>query len=433
MKKKRLVVCLDGTWQNIVQNAPTNIAHIAQSVAPFETLANGELVHQMTYYSRGVGAPAETGAQTWWNKLTGGGFGEGLEENVLSAYIFLSLNYEPDSADEIYIFGFSRGAYTARSLAGMIGKMGLLKRQQVANAGDVFKAYRHQEADVPAVFLPMLHARVSVKYLGIFDTVGMRGIPSRGGIDVFGHNKKYRFHDLRLRPHVLSARHACAIDERRNTLPVTPWTNLKFLNEAVAAKEPFEPNKAPYQQKWFAGQHGDVGGGLENGVLSDIPLRWIADGAAQAGLAFSGDSSAPYVKRCTGRRCAPLTAATPAGGGFLNALGKEDRVIDLWNRRVTDENDDAIAMPASDCATADELRQHLHPATLYRVVASDRYYPKTLEQFHGLPAAGVFARLFNRPRKQDARDFLVAGMESGRTDFTDYDDFEKHLVDQRLA
>ena len=142
MKKKRLVVCLDGTWQNIVQNAPTNIAHIAQSVAPYETLASGELVHQMTYYSRGVGAPAETGAQTWLNKLTGGGFGEGLEENVLSAYIFLSLNYEPDSADEIYIFGFSRGAYTARSLAGMIGKMGLLKRQQVANAGDVFKAYR---------------------------------------------------------------------------------------------------------------------------------------------------------------------------------------------------------------------------------------------------------------------------------------------------
>lgn len=306
---KRIAICMDGTWQKLSQPRATNINLIARSVT-----INAAGMNQYVIYQPGVGSTLGalkgreslvSGFNTWLTSTIGGVFGEGLEDGILETYLRLAFNYEP--GDQIYIFGFSRGAFSARSLAGMIGKVGIVRRRFAVKAGEAFKLYRDKNitADSPEAIqfrtqygkregegTARMNAdhRAKIAYLGIFDTVGQRGLPSLLGPISDLRNRKYRFHDLKLGKHVLSARHAMAIDERRLAFPPTPWENFNELNQPARAEGRIDP----YQQRWFAGGHGDVGGGNLS-RLSAFPLKWIVEGAEEAGLEFDRGSESPLM------------------------------------------------------------------------------------------------------------------------------------------
>lgn len=269
---KRLVICCDGTWNRADTKTVTNIEKIARTVQLEPSRALG--VQQMVLYLPGVGT---AGYQT--DKLLGGAFGLGLFHHVLNAYRFLSINYQPD--DEIYIFGFSRGAYTARSLAGMIGKVGLLKREAMI-AGllhEVGLRYRHGPeepwpdawADPEAFRREHCHPVVPIRFLGVFDTVGALGVP--GAL-----SRHHQFHDVRLGKAVEVARHALAIDEPRMKFEPCLWE---------VGDNPGAPDRV--KQVWFEGAHSDVGGGYEEAGLADTALLWMATEAQARGLVFDCD------------------------------------------------------------------------------------------------------------------------------------------------
>jgi uncharacterized protein (DUF2235 family) len=309
---KRFVICFDGTWQRLQQPKPTNIAIIAQSVAHTHTREDGSKVPQIVIYSQGVGSNIDAlggdgfmdGLTEGLNKMLGGVFGEGLEDSIVDAYLRLAFNYE--AGDEIYVFGFSRGAFCARSFAGMVNAAGIVSRMHADKAWDAFHLYRnrpgpkatqlekddYERARKGFMLLYGKGARAAdgtrvksdeapkITYLGIFDTVGQRGMPSALGGFARAVNKSFGFHDMRIGGNVLSARHAVAIDERRLGFPPTLWEGVEEANKRDHCN-----GQDRYHQRWFVGTHGDVGGG-EGSPLSAAPLKWIAEGAAECGLRF---------------------------------------------------------------------------------------------------------------------------------------------------
>lgn len=301
---RRLVFCCDGTWNHIESAYPTNVLKLARALPPVADDGTSQVV----FYLEGVGTGRGTGkfAQKI-DRLGGGMFGWGLLQNVVEAYRNLVFNYRP--GDEIYIFGFSRGAHTARSLAGLIRSVGILDRDRIhmlpeairryqnhspsghpdapdncafrwensrgvttGNAEREWRKLHHPESDLTEV-VPL-----NIAYIGVWDTVGAMGVPSFLWISKL-FNRKYAFHDFQLSSSVSSARHAIAIDERRATFPAAPWKNLDELN----ARQQDE-TILPYQQLWFPGDHGSVGGGGDITGLSDGALLWVLEGAIAKGL-----------------------------------------------------------------------------------------------------------------------------------------------------
>jgi uncharacterized protein (DUF2235 family) len=280
---KRLIICCDGTWQRLYGESLTNVALTARAVAPRD--AKGNL--QIVYYSAGVGASVD--GVSLWQGMTGAN----LDDNLLEAWLFINLNYEP--GDQIYLFGFSRGAYTVRSLAGLLRKCGILRREHVDKARTALQLYRHRELTAdsaeaerfrvahaiawPRLARPFTSPPVdlSIRYLGVWDTVGSLGIPRVLPISI-GLNAQYEFHDTALSRAVERARHAVAIDERRAAFAPTVWSNVDAFNT---------PGTRPrVAQLWFPGDHGGVGGGSEHG-LSNCALLWVLEGAELAGLTLA--------------------------------------------------------------------------------------------------------------------------------------------------
>ena len=269
---KRLVICCDGTWNRADTKTVTNIEKIARTVQLEPARALG--VQQMVLYLPGVGT---AGYQT--DKILGGAFGLGLFHHVLNAYRFLSINYQ--HGDEIYVFGFSRGAYTARSLAGMIGKVGLLEREAMIKGllHEAGRRYRHAPDQAwpegwvePEEFRARhCHPEVPIRFLGVFDTVGALGVP--GAL-----SRRHQFHDVRLGKAVQAARQALAIDEPRMKFEPCLW-------EVVDPPGP--PDRI--KQVWFEGAHSDVGGGYEEAGLADTALLWMVTEAQAHGLVFDCD------------------------------------------------------------------------------------------------------------------------------------------------
>lgn len=261
---KRLVVCFDGTWNSADQEGgETNVARIARSIRA--TSHGGP--PQMVLYLRGVGS---TGATA--QKIIDGALGRGVDDNIRSGYMFLAQNYV--EGDEIYLFGFSRGAFTARSLAGFIGCCGLLKRKSLMHLAEAWNYYRTQVERTRDGFCKACTAEsdeVEIAFLGVWDTVGALGVPttllSRLSAD------DYSFHDTSPSRIVKRAYHALAIDEHRDEFVPTLWTGEL-------------PEGVEMEQVWFAGAHSDVGGGYENRALADIPLLWMAEKAEASGLAI---------------------------------------------------------------------------------------------------------------------------------------------------
>lgn len=260
---KRLVMCSDGTW-NRRDAGPrsTNVAKMAEAVKPTQGRTR-----QLVFYDEGVG----TGG--FWDRLVGGATGRGLEKNVLDAYHFLVENHDP--GDEVFLFGFSRGAYTARSVGGMLRKCGILRRDSLHLLGDAYKLYRskeHPDSAAATAFRAAHSKETRVRFIGVWDTVGALGIPA-GPLRSF-NARRHGFHDVQLSRSVDVACHALSIDERRRAFRPTLWTTTPGADQRV-------------QQEWFPGCHSGVGGGYKEAGLSDVALAWMMDEASAAGLGFT--------------------------------------------------------------------------------------------------------------------------------------------------
>ncbi|SFO23864.1 Uncharacterized alpha/beta hydrolase domain [Geodermatophilus obscurus] len=271
---KRLVLCCDGTWNTAGRErdgrlCPTNVAKVALGVDGVD----GNGVEQRVYYQQGVGTrPGE--------RLRGGAFGMGLSRNVQDAYRFLVENYEP--GDELFAFGFSRGAYTARSTVGLVRTCGVLRREHAGRLKEAYARYRSRTEGPRDLESQLFRRSYSheprVRFLGVWDTVGSLGVPSVGlGLSRLV-NRRFEFHDTRLSSTVDAAYQALAIDERRRPFAPTLWDR-----RSVAGRPQVE-------QVWFSGDHCDVGGGHARSELADITLLWMVDRARSCGLAFREDA-----------------------------------------------------------------------------------------------------------------------------------------------
>ena len=255
---KRLVVCCDGTWNDADSTEDfTNVARMGRAVQPVDG-RQAASVSQIVYYQSGVGSEGDVAS-----RVVAGGVGLGLSRNVRDAYAFLANNY--CDGDELFLFGFSRGAYTARSIAGLIGWAGILHKRDMDDFALLWEGYRLRsnpgEPDTRLSF-PDRHDGVGIKVVGVWDTVGALGIP--GHFDRL-FTQFYQFLDTDLGVHVENAFHALALDEHRADFAPTLWT-----------RKPDAPSAQTLIQTWFAGAHSNVGGGYAEHGLSDVAFAWMA-------------------------------------------------------------------------------------------------------------------------------------------------------------
>ncbi|MEP0322144.1 DUF2235 domain-containing protein [Bauldia litoralis] len=339
---KRLVICCDGTWNRLDAAHPTNVVRFAESVSPIAR--NG--VPQIVWYDDGVGSGNTTVGRNL-DRWLGGAFGAGLMTKVEQAYRFLMFNYDP--GDEIFILGFSRGAYTARSLAGLIRNCGIVERSRARRIHEAITLYRQRDKDAhpdaekscalradvcPDIFLSGADLTwrsknvpgfdrehpvpLRIAYLGVWDTVGALGLPNYYWISGL-FNSWYRFHDAVLSSSVRSARQALALDEHRRAFEPSPWENLDLLNEASTA----EGRGIRFRQVWFPGDHSSVGGGWKEEGLSSEAFLWLIDGAVECGLEFRGHSIA--AARAAADHRAPLTGARRKRLSLMNFMSRRPR------------------------------------------------------------------------------------------------------------
>ncbi|HET6705116.1 DUF2235 domain-containing protein [Amycolatopsis sp.] len=329
---KRLVICCDGTWNTLRQPAPTNVGRLQRAVAPVDP----DGVEQRVYYREGVG----TGKL--WDRLTGGAFGVGLSANVKNAYRFVVENYEP--GDELFFFGFSRGAYTARSTVGFIRNCGVLLPGEAGRLDEAYGIYRARDRatsgpdSARARAFRAKHAhedRTPIRFVGVWDTVGALGIPLSGGRLIHLLNKRWQFHDMKLTSIVQAAFQALAVDEHRKSFAPAVW-------EPSAAAE-----GQVREQVWFAGAHSDVGGGYQQPALSDLALRWMTERAEKCGLVFAPDAFATLADRDE------LGVLHNSLKAFYRVFGSADREIG----RVD---------PATEFAGSCTLYRHEHMRPPYR-------------------------------------------------------------------
>jgi len=323
---KQIVICLDGTNNKVKSADNTNVLRL------YQMLPLDRPEQLVAFYQPGVGTFSASGAWTatgrWVTRVLGLAFGLGLRQNLGSAYAYLMEHYE--DGDQIFVFGFSRGAYTARALTGMLAAFGLFRPGaenlvpyaiEAMSRGDADTAPRTGIASAPAgVIDPDAAARarldarsasgpegssekdwrllfeysdtfarrggngaiaVPVAFLGLWDTVEAAGTLRR----------QIQWPYTRHLPHVQVVRHALAVDEWRRP----------FASYPVLELDP-EPGKAPQdlQQVWFAGVHSDVGGMFADGSrLSDIPLKWMIQAAAAAGLRLDPEAYADAERQVT--------------------------------------------------------------------------------------------------------------------------------------
>jgi uncharacterized protein (DUF2235 family) len=362
---KRLVVCCDGTWNTPDQlrdgvRAPTNVAKIAVGVAG----EGGDGAPQLLQYEQGVGTRR-------FERFRGGAFGYGLSRNIRDCYRFLVDNYEP--GDKLYFFGFSRGAYTARSTVGLIRNSGILRREHRDRVDEAYGLYRsrsdraHPRGVEAEIFRRMYsHDEIEIEFVGVWDTVGALGIPI-DGIPLPFKEKYLGFHDTELSSHVRAAYQALAIDEQRGPFTPTLWRQQeKAENQTL-------------EQVWFAGVHSDVGGGYDDPALAEIPLLWMVQRAGDRGLTFKPDhfrvedATPAAASRSLGAQCRPdaLGAIHTSRKGYYRLLERHVRELG--------QSDGQSA--ASSAVRRLQLLRDYRPPSLQRWVAAD--LPVTIVQDGG--------------------------------------------------
>lgn len=338
-QKKRLAVFLDGTLNSVETN--TNVWRMRALCS--SKSADGQ--PQLIYYSIGV------------NGFWGGIFGQGLDENIRLAYEWLIENY--NDGDEIFIFGFSRGAFTARSLAGLIAIDGILKAGSPIGITELFERYKkgdeesiwtlkEKEAanDIAALttqekWLLKYSQPAKVKVVGVWDTVGSVGW--EGGNIPGISSSSFDYLQTGLRIHILNNYHALAIDEHRGKFAPTLW-DVRLPKNPNAPHAPPRPLSS-VEQRWFVGAHANVGGGYETDLLAQAPLLWMMEKAESQGLTFRSK-----VELDGDALTAPITDSYKAFGFGLYArvssplyrvIGREPEIRDDGSHINVNETIDA--------------------------------------------------------------------------------------------
>jgi uncharacterized protein (DUF2235 family) len=239
------------------------VVRIARAIRPNNP--DGEA--QVVFYDWGVATGNGLGV------VGGGAFGKGIDRNIRDGYRFVIHNYA--HGDKLWFFGFSRGAYTVRSLVGLIRNAGILSKRNSDRIPDAYALYRSStkpDAQKSKDFRAAYSRESKIHFLGAFDTVGALGIPCGLG---FGrrNEQKYGFHDTQVSSRVRNAYHALAIDEKRKSFVPTIWRT--------------KPSSTTSEQAWFAGVHGDVGGDYPDTGLADHALEWLVGKAVDVGLSVN--------------------------------------------------------------------------------------------------------------------------------------------------
>jgi uncharacterized protein (DUF2235 family) len=352
---QRLVICCDGTWNRpdtMEDGLPvaTNVVKLAEAV-PREAAGTAQRV----YYDAGVGTRGSR-FKRWFE----GAFGMGLSRNILEAYRFIIRAYRP--GDHLFLFGFSRGAFTVRSLAGLIRNSGVLGREHEDLVHEAYKLYKdrsgrsHPRAREAVLFRRAyaVEETTVVHFIGVWDTVGALGNPLI--LRRWGHH----FHDTALSSTVRHAYHALAIDEQRLKFKATLWN-----------RQPLPPAGHVLEQKWFVGAHSNVGGGYADSSLSDISLDWMAGCARNCGLVI-GDLAVnpdPLGHKVQSRQ-----------GGYL-----------IWPRHYRPIDGDKTLGPTNESIHASVMQRYRDDSS-YRPRNLVRYledHPEVARQVPAPDVAGV--------------------------------------------
>jgi len=368
---KRLVVCCDGTWSKPDNQDVTNVEKIARTVQTDPSRTGG--VYQLVYYISGVGAGSYEA-----DRLLGGAFGFGLFHNVIACYRFLAQNYEP--GDEIFIIGFSRGAYTARSVAGMVAAVGLLTKVALVEERLPWAVHLYQRTKMPQgdfgesidEFKHDHCHQAKITFLGVFDTVGALGVPG------FAKSTP-RFHSVQLSDQVLCARQALAIDETRLKFAPALW-------EVGHAAGPTSTEDPRVKQVWFEGAHSDVGGGYAETGLSDTSLLWMAREAHAAGLVFDAGLIGTYVN----------SGSDPIRHNPLNVMYKLDNLV-LGMRKPTGfshglrvlSNEKALSVRVASSAVSHYQEGGYDRANVAAFATKTNGFEGIVEPVDRLPEAGL--------------------------------------------
>jgi uncharacterized protein (DUF2235 family) len=339
---KRIAIFCDGTWNTPDKTqdgklCQTNVVKMANALLP----VSHDRKVQVLYYDSGIGSEGNM-----FQRIFDGATGNGISEKILQAYHFIIQNYEP--GDELFLFGFSRGAFTVRSLSGLIRNSGILKIQHLDQIQRAFAIYRSRRLElqpraVEATLFRKTYAveeTTKIKFIGVWDTVGALGNP----LVLNGFfTQRNQFHDTELSSKIGHAFHALAIDENRKNFEATLWHQKEDSKGQVL------------EQVWFAGIHSDVGGGYtanESG-LSDVALKWMLEKAESCHLNFENLSVDPN----------PLASMHLSYTGFYTLKPKFYRPIrnvfpEKWNTNET-----------------------LHPSVIERYKNDSGYRPKNLEEY----------------------------------------------------
>lgn len=281
---RQLVICCDGTNNNLTGGVDdTNVVKLVQLLA--QGAPNAQ---QLVFYDPGVGNPAELPGATWVDsihrkaqRIAGLAFGRGAYENIAECYLFLMRNYQP--GDQIFIFGFSRGAFTARSVGGLVNMFGILQARMESMLPTLIHTYfsdrkkGHTDVNLIAQQISTLFADdgsrvVEIRFVGVWDTVESVGMgPFSAKITAIPTVDNKRF---------LNVRQALALDEQRAQFKPRLYGNENGIYRT------FTGQPASIQQLWFRGSHCDVGGGYGKGHtgISDRALCWLVSEAVQCGL-----------------------------------------------------------------------------------------------------------------------------------------------------
>lgn len=275
---KRIVICADGTWnvrdqvdKESGKRRPTNVTKTARAILP----RGSDGIDQVVFYHDGLGTRGPM------DKATGGAFGAGIEDNIRNLYRSIVYNYEP--GDELYFFGFSRGAFTVRTLAGFMNLVGLVEKDDDYYVPEIYRCYEKNQrpgsSEWQDAFRNVQGTRPCppIKFIGVWDTVGALGAPGFIGKVAGAFNgNKYAYHDVGLNEHVENAYHALAIDERRKPFKPTLWARPDGWRGKI-------------EQAWFPGVHSNVGGGYKPDGLANEALHWMITKAQSVGLDVDWD------------------------------------------------------------------------------------------------------------------------------------------------
>ncbi len=351
---QRLILCLDGTWNTADGATITNIVRLRDMLQPGDVGG----IEQRIYYDEGVGT------RDFYDKWTGGGMGFGLDENVRQAYRFLSQFYDP--GDEIYIFGFSRGAFAARSIAGYIGASGLLKRESCTpeleqRAWENYRVDSKNRYPSEDIFLKAhCHKGLRISVLGVFDTVGALGVPLT--MMNWWNRNRFEFHDTALSSVISVSLQALAIDEKRGPFAPSLW------------KVPQHASYDHVEQVWFPGVHSDTGGGYGDGGVGALTLKWMLDRVEM----LKGTGKAALVLRP-----GELAALQPDGLGTIH-----------------------------DSRTAAYIYSRYRP--MLRVIAQQRPAPSSARRLAALP---LHARPLNEYIHVGVLERMKAGVDEAGDDY----------------